>query len=193
MSPSKYRPPASVSTMLQIVAKLKQGADAAAEEAGWKAADPSRYPQQVCRGLARLLSQGKVDSEGAQWLARQIGGRLPPGWGAVWMERGCSKLEGTLTDQLRLVVSYLRAMEIRCVRCQGRQAGTCRHCHLRWCTLCQQEKEECDVCSVPITLTTNPGAGGAKSYAQRLHAKGMKRPRWLVVTCIGWERALLRK
>jgi hypothetical protein len=136
--------------LLQIVTKLKQGADAAAEEAGWKAADPSRYPQQVCRGLARLLSQGKVDSEGAQWLARHIGGRLPPGWGAVWMERGCSKLEGTLTDQLQLVVTYLRVMEIRCVRCQVRQAGTCRQCHLGWCTLCQQEKEECDVCSVPI-------------------------------------------
>jgi hypothetical protein len=52
--------------LLQIVTNLTQGADAATEEAGWKAADPSRYPQQVCRGLARLLSQGKVDSEGAQ-------------------------------------------------------------------------------------------------------------------------------
>ena len=93
--------------LLQIVTKLKQGADAAAEEAGWKANDPSRYPQQVCRGLAQLLSQGKVDSEDAQWLARHIGGRLPPGWGAVWMKRGCSKLEGTLTDQLQLVVTYL--------------------------------------------------------------------------------------
>jgi hypothetical protein len=30
------------------------------------------------------------------------------------------------------------------------------------------------VCSVPIALTTNPGAGGAKYYAQRLQAKGMK-------------------
>ncbi len=28
------------------------------------------------------------------------------------MERGCSKLEGTLTDQLQLVVTYLRVMEI---------------------------------------------------------------------------------
>jgi hypothetical protein len=90
------------------------------------------------------------------------------------MERGCSKLEGTLTDWLQLEVTYLRGMEIRCVRCQLRQAGTCRQCHLGWCTLCQQEKEEFDVCSVPITLTTNPGAGGAKSYAERLQAKGMK-------------------
>ena len=54
-----------------------------------RAADPSRYPQQVCRGLARLLSHGQVNSEEAQWLAKQIGSRLPPGWGAVWTERGC--------------------------------------------------------------------------------------------------------
>jgi hypothetical protein len=60
------------------------------------------------------------------------------------------------------------------VRCQVRQAGSCRQCHIGWCTLCQQEKGECDVCSVPIALTTNPGVGGAKSYAQRLLAKGMK-------------------
>ena len=46
--------------------------------------------------------------------------------------------------------------------------------HLGWCTLCQQEKGECDVCSVPNTLTTNPGAGGAKSYAQRLQVLGWK-------------------
>jgi hypothetical protein len=31
------------------------------------------------------------------------------------------------------------------------------------------------VCRVPITLTTTPEVGGAKSYAQRLQAKGMKR------------------
>jgi hypothetical protein len=30
------------------------------------------------------------------------------------------------------------------------------------------------VCSVPRTLTANSGVGGAKSYAQRLQAKGMK-------------------
>ena len=90
------------------------------------------------------------------------------------MERGCSKLEGTPTDQLQLVVTYLRVMEIRCVRCQVRQAGTCRQCPRGWCTHCQQEREECDVCSVPITPTTNPEEGGAKSYAQRLKAKGME-------------------
>ncbi len=91
------------------------------------------------------------------------------------MERGCSKFEGTPTDQLQLVVTYLRAMEIRYVLCQVRQAGTCRQCHLGWCTHCQQEKGECDVCSVPITPTTNPGEGGAKSCAQRLQVKGRKR------------------
>jgi hypothetical protein len=30
------------------------------------------------------------------------------------------------------------------------------------------------VCSVSITLTATPGVGGAKSYAQRVQAKGMK-------------------
>jgi hypothetical protein len=90
------------------------------------------------------------------------------------MERGCSELEGTLTSQLQQVVNYLRAMEILCVHCQVRQAGSCRQCQLGCCTLCQQEKGECDVCSVPTALTTNPGAGGAKSCAQRLQAKGMK-------------------
>ena len=178
--------------MLRIVTKLRQETTVAAEEARWTAADPSRYPQPVCRGLARLLSHGNVNSEGAQWLARQIGGRLPPGWGAVWTERGCSRLEGTPTDQLQPVVTYLRAMEIRCVRCQVRQAGTCRQCHLGWCTLCQQEKGECDVCSVPITLTTNPGAGGANFYAQRSQAKGMKSAEVVSVNMHRLGRALLR-
>ena len=153
--------------LLQIVTTLKQGADAAAEEAGWKAADPSRYPQQVCRGLARLLSQGKVSSGDAQWLARHIGGRLPPGWGAVWMEKGCGKLAGTPADQFQLVVTYLRVMEIRCARCQVRLAGSCRQCHLGWCTHYKQESEECDVCSVPITLTATPGVGGIEVKGER--------------------------
>jgi hypothetical protein len=89
--------------LLQIVIKRKQGVDAETEEEGWEADDPSRYPQQVCRGLAQLLSQSHVDSESARWLARQIEGRLPPGWGAVWRERGCSELQGSLADQLQLV------------------------------------------------------------------------------------------
>ncbi len=160
--------------LLQIIRQPKQGAD---EEEGWREADPSRHPQQVCRGLAHLLSQATVDGEGARRLARQIGNRLPPGWGAVWKEKGCSELQGTLTDQLRLVVDYLRDMEVRCACCQGRQAGTCQRCQLRWCTICQQEKEKCDVCNGPIPLITDPGAGSAKSYAQRLQAKGMKSAR----------------
>ena len=104
--------------LLQIVMGLKQGTEAAAEEAGWRAADPSRYPQRVCRGLAQLLSREQVNSEEAQWLAKQVGSRLSPGWGSMWTERGCSKLEGTPTDQLQLVVNYLRDMEVRCVGCQ---------------------------------------------------------------------------
>ena len=60
------------------------------------------------------------------------------------------------------------------VECQVRYAGTCRQCHLRWCTLCQQDKEECDVCGVPLALTVDLGAGRAKSSTQRLRAKGVK-------------------
>ena len=81
--------------LCQVVTKLQQGADASAEEVGWRAADPNRYPQHVYRGLTRLLSHGTVTSEGARWLAKQIGDRLPPGWGAVWMERGCINLSRT--------------------------------------------------------------------------------------------------
>ena len=53
-------------------------------------------------------------------------------------------------------------------RCQGGQIGRLLRQEG------QQEKGECVVCSVPIRLITNPGAGGAKSYAQRSQAKGMK-------------------
>jgi hypothetical protein len=48
------------SHMLRIVTKLRQETTVAAEEARWRASDSSRYPQQVCRGLARLLSHGIV-------------------------------------------------------------------------------------------------------------------------------------
>ena len=160
--------------LLQIVKGLKQGKGPAAEGASWRTADPSRYPQQVCRGLVQLLSHEQVNIEEAQWLAKQVGSRLPPGWGATWTERGCSELEGTPIDQRQLVVSYLRAMEVRCVECQIRYTGTCRQCHLRWCTLCQQDKEECDVCGVPLTLTADLGAGRAKSSTQRPRAKGVR-------------------
>jgi len=160
--------------LLQIVKGLKQGTGSAAEGVSWRTADPSRYPQQVCRGLAQLLSREQVNSEEAQWLAKQVGSRLPPGWGATWTERGCSELQGTPTDQRQLVVSYLGAMEVRCVECQVRYAGTCRQCHLRWCTLCQQNKEECDVCGVPLALTVDLGAGRANPPTQRLRAKGVR-------------------
>ena len=132
--------------LLRIVTGWKQGIGVAAEGASWRTADPGRYPQQVCRGLVQLLLREQVDSEEAQWLAKQIGSRLPPGWGATWTERGCGELTGTRTDQRQLVVSYLRAMEVGCVECQVRYRGTCQQCQLKWCTLCQQNREECDVC-----------------------------------------------
>ena len=83
------------------------------------------------------------------------------------------------------VVNYLRAMEIQCVRCQVRQVGTCRKCHLEWCTFCQQDKEECYVCSAPLTLTTDPRGGSAKSYAQRSQEKGT---RGAVVTSVNMHK-----
>ena len=65
--------------LLQIVKGRKQGIGVAAEGARWRTADPSRYPQQVCRGLAQLLLREQVDIEEAQWLAKQIGSRLRRG------------------------------------------------------------------------------------------------------------------
>ena len=60
------------------------------------------------------------------------------------------------------------------MRCQVRQVGTCQQCHLGWCALCQHAHGDCDVFSVPITSTINPGVEDGKSYAQRSKAKGMK-------------------
>jgi hypothetical protein len=170
--------------LLRIIEGLKQGTGTAVEEASWRTADPSRYPQQVCRGLAQLLSCAQVNSEEAQWLAKQVGSRLPPGWGATWTERGCGELEGTLTDQRQLVVSYLRAMEVGCAKCQVRYMGTCQQCQLKWCTLCQQDKEECDVCGVPLTLTADLGASGVKASTQR----PAKRLRDAEVTIVNMHR-----
>ena len=90
--------------LLRMVEKQQQGGNEVPEEERWEAVDPSKCPQQVCRGLAQLLFKARVDSEGARWLAKRIEDRLPPGWGAVWRERGCSELQGTLADQLQLVV-----------------------------------------------------------------------------------------
>ena len=69
-----------------------------------------QYPQQVCRGLVQLLLRKQVDSEEAQRLAKQIGSRLPPGWGATWTERGFGELTGTRTDQQPLVVDSLHSL-----------------------------------------------------------------------------------
>ncbi len=64
--------------LLQMVTNLEQGSEEATGEAGWKEEDPSRYPQQMCRGLARLLSHwglasprvgSSVEGEG-MWRAR---------------------------------------------------------------------------------------------------------------------------
>jgi hypothetical protein len=52
--------------LLRIIKGLKQGTGTSAEEASWRTADPSRYPQQVCRGLSQLLSCAQVNSEEAQ-------------------------------------------------------------------------------------------------------------------------------
>ena len=54
--------------LLKGVTGWKQGIGGAAEEASWRIADPSRYPQQVCRGLVQLLLREQVNSEEAQWL-----------------------------------------------------------------------------------------------------------------------------
>jgi hypothetical protein len=72
------------------------------------AADPSRHPQNVCRGQAQLLSHGSVSCEGAQWLAKQIRDRLSPGWGAVWIGKGCHELGGTPGQKLQTVVNFLQ-------------------------------------------------------------------------------------
>jgi hypothetical protein len=111
----------------------------------------------VCRGLTRLLSHGDVSCESARWLAKQIGDRLPPGWGAAWIDKGSGELEGTPAQQLRTLVNFLQEMEIRCEWCKVRHIGTCQKCHIGWCTQCQQAEEQCEVCDVSIKSTTNLG------------------------------------
>jgi hypothetical protein len=63
------------SQLSQLVSELQQDVTGTATEIDWRAAaDPSRHPQNVCRGLARLQSHGEVSfSESARWLAKQIG------------------------------------------------------------------------------------------------------------------------
>ena len=69
------------SQLSQLVSELQQHVTGTVTEIDWRAADPSRHPQNACRGLARLLSRGDVSCESARWLAKQIGDRLPLGSG----------------------------------------------------------------------------------------------------------------
>jgi hypothetical protein len=65
--------------LAQLATELRQEVVATAMDSNWRIADPSKYPQQVCQGLARLLSRGEVRDESARLLAKHIGDRLPPG------------------------------------------------------------------------------------------------------------------
>ena len=81
-----------------------------------------------------------------------------------------------------------------------------------WCTLCQQNREECDVCGIPLMLTAGREASGAKTSTQR-PAKRLRDTEVRTVnmhrlgesfvtlstklspnlsTCTGWGRVLLR-
>ena len=85
--------------LAQLATELRQEAVATAMDSNWRIADPSKYLQQVCRELARLLSRAEVRGESARLLAKHIGDRLPPGWGAVWTDKGCSALTGTSDER----------------------------------------------------------------------------------------------
>lgn len=112
--------------LAQLAAELREEAVTTVMDSNWQIADPSKYPQQVCRGVARLLSQGEIQGESARLLVKHIGDRLSLGWGAVWRDQGCSALTGTSEEQLRKVAHFLREMEIRCKRRLARQTGTCQ-------------------------------------------------------------------
>jgi hypothetical protein len=138
--------------------------------------------------LARLLSHGEVSCESARWLAKQIGDRLPPSWGAVWRDKGCSELDGTPTQQLRTLVDFLRDIEIRCARCQVRHVGTCRQCHIGRCTQWQQAEEQFEVCDVSTKSTPNLG-GSNKEHSlhwQLIEREGKEWRRSGVLTCTSW-------
>ena len=154
----------------------------------------------MCRGLARLLSHGEVSCESARWLEKQIRDRLPPGWGAVWRDKGCSELEGTPTQQLRTLVDFLRDMEIRCARCQVRHVGTYRQCHIGRCTQCQQAEEQCEVCEVSTKSMPNLGGSNEEhsplavpTWMERegkewqwMEREGKEWRRSGVLTCTNW-------
>ena len=92
------------SHLLQLVGGLRQEVTRATTEIDWRAANPAGTD------------------------------RLPPGWGPVWIDKWCSELEGIPAQHLRTLVNFLREMEIRCARCQVRNVGTCRKCHIGRCT-----------------------------------------------------------
>ncbi|MFN9898918.1 MAG: hypothetical protein ACK55Z_09040, partial [bacterium] len=100
-----------------------------------------------------------MDSEEAQWLAKQVGSRLPPGWGATWTERGCGEFTGTRTDQRQLVVKYLRAMEVGCVECQVRYRGMSR-------------------VSAQVVYTLSTRQGGVRRVRSPTNAHGGSRGKW---------------
>jgi hypothetical protein len=75
-------------SLSQLAKELRQEAAATAMDSNWRIVDPSKYPQQVCRGLARLLSRREVRGESARLLAKHIGDRLPPGGGRCGQKRG---------------------------------------------------------------------------------------------------------
>ena len=54
------------SQLSQLVSELQQDMTGTAKEIDWRAADPSRHPQNECRGLARLLLHGEVSYESAR-------------------------------------------------------------------------------------------------------------------------------
>ena len=119
----------------------------------------SKYPQQVCRGFARLLSRG--GKYGARVLAcwrSTLATGSPRAGGRCGQTKGVVPSQAPRTsEQLRKVVHFLQEMEIRCERCLAQQTGTCRLCHTGWCTRCPRAEAECEICSAPVASMAAPG------------------------------------
>jgi len=120
--------------LLQLVTGLQQDVTGTAMEIGWRAADPSRYPQHVCRGLVRLLwSHGEVSCESARWLAKQIGYRLPLDWGLSGIREKQSKISyhlwyETVYERYEIIPSFCENTLPFCIvyaptRTWGREVG----------------------------------------------------------------------
>ena len=77
------------------------------------------------------------------------------------------------TDQPRLTVARLSASAAIRSR-SSRSPPTPLRPISGGCTFCQQDKEECDVCGVPLAVTVDLGAGRAKPPSQRLRAKWLR-------------------